>query len=262
MGSILGVQPTAVLDNHRGTLRRPQGARNPRQLAACAGIQVARAYWPCLLKWVEGDPTGAALAHMRHETRRRDRMCLLVSVSPRVQILLLPEDQLEPASRAGFDSALSALLEIARVDVPEPRIQAVVGHRMDAGESLASTMRHLSRVGHYAFARGGGGVAWAPGYSFGCLLDTLDAEQAQTFVQGQLARVAAYDRENGTDLQRVLELALDCDNRNDAAHAAFMHRNTFRRRLRTALDLVDANLERPEERLALHLALKLRARHR
>ncbi len=38
-----------------------------------------------------------------------------------------------------------------------------------------------------------------------------------------------------------------------------MHRNTFRRQLATALRLLDADLEQPEERLALHLALKLRA---
>lgn len=79
------------------------------------------------------------------------------------------------------------------------------------------------------------------------------------FVQGQLASLQAYDHEHRTNLQRVLELALDHDSRNTAARAAFMHRNTFRRQLRKALELIDLDLDCPEERLALHLALKLRA---
>ncbi len=93
------------------------------------------------------------------------------------------------------------------------------------------------------------------------LLARLDARAAAAFVDFELAELAAYDREHGTDLQRVLELALDHADRASAADAAFMHRNTFRRQLATALRLLGADLEQPEERLALHLALKLRAAH-
>jgi DNA-binding PucR family transcriptional regulator len=38
-----------------------------------------------------------------------------------------------------------------------------------------------------------------------------------------------------------------------------MHRNTFRRQLGKALELIDVDLTCPEERLALHVALKMRA---
>ena len=41
--------------------------------------------------------------------------------------------------------------------------------------------------------------------------------------------------------------------------AAFMHRNTFRRQLGKALELIDVDLTCPEERLALHVALKMRS---
>jgi purine catabolism regulator len=94
------------------------------------------------------------------------------------------------------------------------------------------------------------------------LLARVDERAAATFVDHELAELAAYDREHGTDLQRVLELALDHADRGSAAEAAFMHRNTFRRQLATALRLLDADLGQPEERLALHLALKLRAARR
>ena len=60
------------------------------------------------------------------------------------------------------------------------------------------------------------------------MLDLLDVRRAPEFIREQLAALAAYDRQHGTNLQRVLELALDHDCRNTAASAAFMHRNTFR----------------------------------
>jgi DNA-binding PucR family transcriptional regulator len=105
-------------------------------------------------------------------------------------------------------------------------------------------------------------TAPAHGDALHWLLARLDARTASAFVEHELARLAEYDREHGTDLQHVLELALDHLDRSSAAHAAYMHRNTFRRQLRTALGLLGADLERPEERLALHLALKLRAEMR
>ena len=95
--------------------------------------------------------------------------------------------------------------------------------------------------------------------ALGWLLEHLDRRPARAFVQSKLAALAAYDREHGTDLQHVLELALDHPNRGEAADAAYMHRNTFRRQLRKAVSVLDADLAHPEERLAVHLALKLRA---
>jgi DNA-binding PucR family transcriptional regulator len=92
------------------------------------------------------------------------------------------------------------------------------------------------------------------------LLGRFDLRDASAFVTEQLAALERHDREHGTTLLRVLELALDHPDRNAAAQAAFMHRNTFRRQLRTALALIDADLDCAEERLALHLALKMRAR--
>ena len=94
------------------------------------------------------------------------------------------------------------------------------------------------------------------------LTRSLDAHHARSFVEGQLAPLIEHDRRHGTDLLGVLELALDADSHTAAAEAAYMHRNTFRRHLRRALDLIDVDLGCPEQRLALHLALKIRCRAR
>jgi DNA-binding PucR family transcriptional regulator len=173
-------------------------------------------------------------------------------------VLLVPEDSQGGPSRGRLHDLVSSVVEAARAARPGAQIYTVVGDRVRPGEQLAAVASRLRRLGRYAWARGGDDVVWARRYSLACLLETLDPRQASAFIDAQLAGLQAYDREHGTNLQRVLELALDHDDRNTAARAAFMHRNTFRRQLRKALELVDVDLACPEERLALHLALKMR----
>jgi len=134
----------------------------------------------------------------------------------------------------------------------------VVGERIGPAEPLGPVAARLWRAGEASAGAGRDRVTWARHDALARLLDTIDARSAARFVDVQLAALTAYDREHGTCLQRVLELALDHEDRNGAATAAFMHRNTFRRQLRQALALVDCDLACPQERLALHLALKLR----
>jgi DNA-binding PucR family transcriptional regulator len=184
---------------------------------------------------------------------RRSGRGRLIPIDRRRQVLLLSDDRRHPSE---------TVAEVARAlhdRRPEARIHTVIGQRVRPGEDLEAVASRLSRVERQAAARGCEPVASARHYSLACLLERLDVRDATAFVQEQLAGLAGYDREHGTSLLRVLELALDHPDRNAAARAAFMHRNTFRRQLRTALDLIGADLDCPEERLALHLALKMRA---
>jgi len=175
------------------------------------------------------------------------------------QVLLVSEDSPGGPSRGRLREAVSSVLVVSRAARPEAEIHSVVGDRIRPGDRFAVVAARLVRLGRYASACGGDDVVWARRYSLACLLETLDPRQASAFIEGQLAGLQAYDREHGSNLQGVLELALDHDNRNTAARAAFMHRNTFRRQLRKALELIDVDLACPEERLALHVALKMRA---
>jgi DNA-binding PucR family transcriptional regulator len=182
-------------------------------------------YLPALLRWAGGDPSDAELASMRAVVRRSG--CgRVVSLDRRRHVLLL---------RGGSGRARATVAEVERAiqaGRPAAGVDTVIGRRA---------------ARHYALA---------------CLLDRLDARAARTFAADQLAALEEHDREHGTSLLRVLELALDHPDRNAAARAAYMHRNTFRRRLRAALTLIDADLDSPEERLALHLAVKMRTRIR
>lgn len=169
-----------------------------------------RSHLPCLLSWVNRDPTDADVASIRDAIGRWAHT-RLIALDGRRHLLFLPDE--------------APLAEVARV---------VHERRPDADVHICP-------------------------YPLAYVLEGIDMRGVAAFVHAQLDALEGYDREHGTDLIHVLELALDHHDRNAAARAAFMHRNTFRRQLRKAEDLIAADLGCPEERLALHLALKLRA---
>jgi PucR C-terminal helix-turn-helix domain len=213
--------------------------------------RVAGAYLPCLLTWASGDPTDADLVTVSDAVRSSGR-CRLVPIDRRRQLLLA-------AGGGHLREAIAAVAGAVGDRRPDAKLETLVGQRIRPGEHLEAVALRLSRVDRHRVAHGCEPTASPRHYSLACLLERLDARDATAFVHEQLAGLAAHDREHGTKLLRVLELALDQPDRNAAARAAFMHRNTFRRQLRTALELIDADLDCPEERLALHLALKVRA---
>jgi DNA-binding PucR family transcriptional regulator len=206
---------------------------------------------------VAGEPTDALIERMRRAALDLDQRSLLVSVDGGAQALLVAADSPGGPSRERVHAAVHSVVEAVHAVRPAAEIHAVLGERMTSRERLPVEVAQLRRLARYARARGGEEVVRARRYSLTCLLETIDPRQASAFVDGQLAALLAYDHEHGTNLQRVLELALDHENRNTAARAAFMHRNTFRRQVGKALELIDVDLACPDERLALHVALKM-----
>lgn len=89
------------------------------------------------------------------------------------------------------------------------------------------------------------------------LLAAIDRPSALAFVEEQIGVVLVYDEEHGSDLTGQLEQALDASQPPDRPTTAgplppgVMH----------ALELLHADLDRPSDRLALHLALKLHRMH-
>lgn len=232
--------------------------RRVRRGRGAGTLRATRTYRPCLLSWVRGEPTDALVELMRRAALDWDTRSLLVPVDTGTQALLVAEDSPGGGGRMRLHSAVASVLDAVRSVRPDAEIHAVVGDRITSRERLPVIAGRLRRLARYTQARGGPDVVWARRYSLACLLETLDPHEVSAFVEGQLAGLRAHDREHGTNLQRVLELALDYENRNTAARAAFMHRNTFRRQLGKALELIDVDLACPEERLALHVALKMR----
>jgi sugar diacid utilization regulator len=96
-------------------------------------------------------------------------------------------------------------------------------------------------------------------YALDLLLSrTADSAEAGEFVRQQIGPLIAWDRQHQTDFLTVLEAGLDVPRHDVAAARCFMHRNTFRHRFRRATEILGDNLDDPEVRLAVHIALKLR----
>lgn len=232
-----------------------------RTSAAGAGLPVAGAYWPCLLRWLRHDTTGRVLDGLRTAAGRWDSRSLVTAVSRTTQLLLLAEEPLRRAPRAQLGATVARIAHAGGGEHLTGGFCAVIGDRVGPDERLEPIVRSLRRASAREPAEGGREVVvWARHEALLRLVDHLDAHSAAQFVDDQVGRLATYDRQHGTSLERVLELALDHEDRNAAARAAFMHRNTFRRQLRKALELLDVDLECPEERLAVHLALKMLGR--
>jgi sugar diacid utilization regulator len=245
-------RPGAGLDSTATRVRRGLAARTRR---------ATRAYRPSLLCWVAAEPTDALIERMRRAPVAWDPRSRLVSVGNRSQALLVAEDSPEGPSRERVHAAVHSVVAAVRAVRPEFEIHAVIGDRVLSRDRLPAEVAQLTRLVRYVGASVAEEVVAARRYSLAWLLETLDPRTASAFVEAQLADLRAYDREHGTDLQGMLELALDHENRNTAARAAFVHRNTLRRQLGKALELIDVDLACPEERLGLHIALKMRALH-
>jgi hypothetical protein len=91
------------------------------------------------------------------------------------------------------------------------------------------------------------------------LLAGIDRPSALAFVEEQIGLLLVYDDEHGSDLTDQLEQALD------ELASQPLDRPTTARPLppdvKHALELLTADLDRPSDRLALHLALKLHRMH-
>jgi hypothetical protein len=91
------------------------------------------------------------------------------------------------------------------------------------------------------------------------LLAAIDRPSALLFVEEQIGPLLAHDREHGRDLAGQLEQALD-----DLAGQPLDPPTTPRPLpggVVHALELLNADLDRPSDRLAIHLALKLHRMH-
>jgi DNA-binding PucR family transcriptional regulator len=209
-----------------------------------------------MLGW-RGRPPRPEVAEAIGETPADASGALSVLVAERT-ILLHPADGNAAATRAL--EWFRTVAERARRLAPTARPQVIVDERALSLRDLSAGLAELDalwRMGpraedeqplvsvrHYALDR--------------LLARTADSTAASDFVRQQLGPLIAWDHEHQGDLLTVLEAALDFPRHDVAAARCFMHRNTFRHRLRHATELLGDALDDPEIRLAVHVALKLR----
>jgi sugar diacid utilization regulator len=222
-----------------------------RRQAADMGFALAAAYWPALLAWRHVPPKPEAVeAIARHATAVPG--ALAVGLAGRL-VLLHPAG--EPP--AWFETAA----EHARGLSPAGGAQAVAAGRPVGLARLSEAVAELEALWRLGPRRDDAPVLRAEQFALDRLLSgSIDHRAASAFVDEQLGPLLAYDAEHGGDLAHVLEAGLDFPRHDVAARRCFMHRNTFRHRMRLATSVLGRDLDDPDVRLAVHLALKLRRR--
>ncbi|WP_214368127.1 PucR family transcriptional regulator [Pseudonocardia sp. H11422] len=230
-----------------------------RSEARTAGLGLADLYWPALLSWTVGHPGLRTLADLHGEAQRQAPGSITVALDNTKVALLIPARGSDAANREVLHHRLAGLVRYAR-QLGHHDVRAIVAERSVGVAQLPARVGELERLQRY-LPHPATQALVRPARSFALdhlLSEGLDRRRARAFVRGRLRRLLRHDLDHGTDLAHVLELALDFPRRDEAARASYMHRNTFRRHLRQALELVEADLEDPDDRLALHMAIKLR----
>jgi hypothetical protein len=230
-----------------------------RSEASAAGVRLADSYWPALLVWTAGHPGPRTLAELCAEAERQAPGSITVQIDNITVALLLPARASGVANGEDIHHKLTSLVGHVR-QLGHRDVRAIARERSVGLAQLAARLGELERLQRYLpLSATGALVRPARTFALARLLNEgLDRRRAQAFVRGRIGRLLHHDQDHGTDLAHVLELALDFPRRDDAARASYMHRNTFRRRLTQALELIDADLNDPDDRLALHVALRLR----
>jgi PucR C-terminal helix-turn-helix domain len=250
-GALVGAQVAAFV--RRLVSDADMRGDRARHEAGELGVALAAAYWPAVLAWCTAPPPGV-LHEVDREAHGLAPRALTTLLDGR-PVLLHPGDD-GRAAAAWF----TRIVRMVRAAAPSSGAQAIMAERPAELASLTSQVADLTGLcdlrprapddrlvvpaGRYAVDR--------------LLRRTVSGIDARRFVRDRLGPVIRWDREHRTDLTRVLEAALDFPRHDQAAARCFMHRNTFRRHLRHATLLLGADLEDPDVRLALHLAVKLR----
>jgi sugar diacid utilization regulator len=225
-----------------------------RREAADAGIALSNAYWPAMLAWRKMAPGRDVLDALEAEALRAAGGAL-TAVLPSGIVLLHP-----PGDRDDAPAWFARVVARARQLSPSSGAQAIAGDAPVALGDLSARVIELEAlaplVGRTHDERP---VVWAARYALDRLLWHVAARwDARAFVADRLGPLMAWDEEHGCDLVSVVEAALDFPRHERAAASCYMHRNTFRHRLNQATEILGHDLDDPDVRLAVHVALRLR----
>jgi hypothetical protein len=226
-------------------------AQRARREAGAVGLVLAPFYRVAVVVW-RGDPA-PRVKDLVLQNARSALAGTLVALLDRRLILLAPA-----VDRGLAERWLGQVVAHLRALAPSSHAQAIVAESAVEPAALSACFADLPLPSTSPGAEDPPVVS-AGRYALDRLLRrSLPAGEATRFVEDRLGRLIAWDRQHGTDLLRVLEAALDAPRHDEAARRCYMHRNTFRRHLRQAMELLRAELDDPQVRLAVHVALKLR----
>lgn len=231
-----------------------------RREAAAAGLTLANAYWAALLTWKDGILPAEAATEVETALSARAADAIVVLCDRLVVVLVGSGGASTTSTKTSVQEWLAEAVRTGRAAAPELRIQAIVADRPAPVTEMPATLRSLTSLRRFLPLLSKDREVAPQGALalYQILREGLDRRWAAQYVRDRIGRLMDFDRAHGTDLAGTLEQALSHGRLSEAARAERVHRNTFRRHLRHAVDLVAADLDDPDDRLALQLALTVR----
>jgi sugar diacid utilization regulator len=237
-------------------------AEQARRDASDLGLSLVSAYWPGLLSGRRSPLPGGVAATVAGAARRLVTAALAATHGHEIVLLHPADEAVRP--ELGPAAWFNEVAHGARSLAPGSRAQVVAGERPVGLAALRERVTELrDSLGFSQPGEDEPEVISVRHFRLERLLSgSLEETDGRTFVDEQLGTLMAWDERYGTGLLVVLEAALDFPRRDEAAGRCSMHRNTFRHRLKQAEALLGEDLDDPEARLAVHVALKLRRLHK
>lgn len=221
-------------------------------------LRLADLLWPSIVFCGRGEVAADTLGGIAHAWEEQAPAGSFSVPWDDAVVLLYADDAAGGVPRGDVERVVRHTLRIAGAQRPSLDARAIVGEVSVPIDRVHGQLCLLRRLRRYSMrtteARP---VMRVRDFALDRLLEQVNGPSRQSFVEQCVGKVIAYDKQHGSTLTETLELALEYPRRDDAARAAYMHRNTFRRRLQQALDLVDADLDDCDQRLAVHVALRL-----
>lgn len=115
---------------------------------------------------------------------------------------------------------------------------------------------HAINIGNLIF--GGAGVYHYDDLGiYRLLIQIVNTESADRYIQSLLGRLLDYDRQKSTQLVDTLEQLIDSGNLKEAAHNLYVHPKTLAQRKSKIEDILELSIDSPQTRLDLSAAIKL-----
>jgi len=176
-------------------------------------------------------------------------------------VLSIPQEKLAEGEReSALFAALTELLESLKEHLGEPELKLYAGraaHRPDGLQGSWTQAKHARQVAEVC-ALPGEVIAYDKLGVYSLLYLIPSGEEREQFLNRYSLPLQMADRKGGGRLMETLEMFFRCNgNIKLTSERLFAHYNTIVYRLEKVQAILGVSLDDPEDRLQLHLALKL-----
>ena len=245
------------------------GEQGPVQLerlqrkASYLGIQLAPTYWPVMLEFDVAPPEDQLADEVRKLCNTLNGLLsfrqAVITSRPRGATVLYPVKDGHPGIDKIKEMAES-LRQKAVQSLPAWGASVGVGELPQDCTGIHRGLleaRHALRIGRTTHGNGRVTSFNELGI-FRMLLQFAHSQDPGEFACDALQRLLDYDQQADKELVKTLHAFLSCNgNLTETSDRLYIHRNTLKYRLERIRDITQVDLDESEQRLMLHLGLKM-----